>query len=189
MNKLYFLRHFATKNNINGIISGNSNVDVADLERKRFSKKCPISIILCSSLNRCIDTMECYINDTKFTGKYTICDDLKERDMGCLNGKSKSQAVSEHPMLFERVDNNIMFNVFKTPPNGESYFDFRKRVERFIDRTDLFSENYLICSHNQTLKMIYHIINRIDITLNSWRSLNFENGEVYEIENDKWRKI
>lgn len=77
----------------------------------------------------------------------------------------------------------------QTSKECANYLYNRKRVERFIDRTALFSENYLICSHNQTLKMIYHIINRIDITLNSWRSLNFENGEVYEIENDKWRKI
>lgn len=182
MNELYLLRHFPTQNNINNIISGNQDIYAVDVISNTFNVSYPVTKIVCSPLSRCIITMERYINDTGCKCECIICDDLEERNMGDLSGIPKKQAADEYPMLFERCGENAYFNIFKTPPNGESFDEFRLRIKNFLKKMDFSNEKYMICSHNQTMKMIYHIIKNSAISLDSWKNLNFENGVVYNIK-------
>lgn len=182
MNELYLLRHFSTQNNMDNIISGNRDIHTVDVISNTFNVSYPITKILCSPLSRCIVTMEHYIKDTGCKCEYIICNDLEERNMGDLSGIPKLQAAEEYPMLFKHYGKNVCFNIFETPPNGESFYEFKLRVENFLGKLDFSIEKYMICSHNQTMKMIYHIINNINISLDSWKSLNFENGIVYSIK-------
>ena len=182
MNELYLLRHFRTQNNINNIISGNQDISMTDIVSNTFNISYPVTKILCSPLSRCIITMERYIKDTGCECECIICDNLEERDMGILSGIPKSKAADTYPMLFECCGKNVCFNPFNTPPSGESFDEFKFRIEKIVKKLDFTSEKYMICRINQTLKMIYHIVKGITVSMDSWKNLNFDNGVIYNVK-------
>lgn len=172
---IYFLRHIKTPYNLNNMISGSK--DIAVLPNQKIFSDFPIpnfDYIFCSPLNRCRETISLIpaINIKK------ICysDSLTERDVGILEGVNRQDAVSKYPELFV----NGKIDVNKNIPNGESIEDMVKRIcIGILPQIQLHEhENILICSHNQTLKVLYSILYDIKINNEYWHSTNFKNGQI-----------
>lgn len=170
---LFFLRHLESENNKLGIISGQSNPKIS-FKNITIVSSMDFRKIYCSPSKRCRETIESLEN--KETSKIVINNDLSERNMGKLEGHKKSDMLQEYPSLFH----NKVFDLFATPPEGESYQDFYKRVNFFYKQyliRDL-KEKTLICSHNQTLKLLRLLLLQKEINYNTWEEYNFPNGQV-----------
>lgn len=177
-NNIFFLRHLKTSNNDLCIISGQRDSEITDVNRhfidmSRFDK------IYCSSSLRCVKTLELL-----GTQSYTVSDivydkRLLERNMGNLEGMKKEDAKKKYSELF----NGGTFNVFSTPPQGESYECFKERITEFYNEylCEKESNNILVCSHNQTLKLLRLLVLEKHITHHSWLEYSFQNGELTTI--------
>lgn len=178
-NKIYFLRHFKTLNNLNNVISGRSTsptiaTDLILPTNTIFHK------IYCSPAERCRTTMNALPNNILENADIIFDERLLERNLGNLEGMPRNNAIKCYPVLFSK--NKL--DVFSTPPDGESYEVFFQRLNQFYNDTICNmpnKQNILICSHNQTLKMLYHILTKNDITSVSWRNLSFDNGVITPI--------
>lgn len=177
-NYIFFLRHLKTLNNELHIISGQSDselikTDCLQIDLSRFNK------IYCSPSQRCIRTVELLGNQSDAIRSIVYDKRLLERNMGCLEGMIKKEGENKHTELFREG----VFDVFKTPPQGESYECFKKRVENFYNEylSERRGDNILICSHNQTLKLLRLLMLAKDITYQSWSEFSFENGKLTEI--------
>lgn len=173
-NNIFFLRHLKTRNNDLCIISGQSDSEIIDtnchfIDMSRFNK------IYCSPSLRCVKTIELLGNNSNIVRNIVYDERLLERNMGNLEGMKKEKAEKKYSELFKEG----VFNVFKTPPQGESYECFKKRItdfyNEFICRKG--SNDILVCSHNQTLKLLRLLILKKDITYHSWIEYSFKNGE------------
>lgn len=154
-NNIFFLRHLKTSNNDLCIISGQSDSEIIDTNRcfidiSRFDK------IYCSPSLRCVKTIELLGKQSYTISRIVYDKRLLERNMGNLEGVKKEEAKKKYPELFKEG----AFNVFKTPPQGESYECFNKRITDFYNEylCENKSNNILVCSHNQTLKLLRLLI-------------------------------
>ena len=99
--------------------------------------------------------------------------ELVERDMGDLEGFTKAEALHRFPLLFYsgKVDVNSVI------PNGESVHDVFERLEPVISYIKANEDkNVLVCSHNQTMKVLYCALCGISVTNAFWQVFNFPNG-------------
>lgn len=172
--KVILLRHAKTVLNQRKCITGQLDVEIAENvvvdEIYNFG-----GMIYTSPLKRCRQTLE------------KICPDLAtvaikdarliERNMGIFEGEKREAIKWKFPEYFECGK----FNVFKTPPGGETYEDLYGRLYSFyLERIVRVEENVLICGHNHALKVLKAILLQEEITMDYWIRNNFENGEVYE---------
>ena len=176
---LFFLRHLRTENNANNVISGQSDARIIQeasyqIDLNLFDK------IYCSPSLRCIETIK--LIDNNFDGLNNIVYDrrLLERSMGLLEGLPKSESKRKYPELFLRG----AFNVFRTPPQGECFESFQQRIQEIYN--DLLNENrqrnILVCSHNQTLKLLRLMVLDKEVTQQSWIEFSFKNGVITQIK-------
>lgn len=175
-NNLYVIRHCETSLNVERKISGGADVPIAnyniDVSCFNGNKN---AIIVTSPLLRCIQTCN-LIRREIFIQRIIQDVRLVERDMGKLDGMKKDHAINIYPKLF---DANGKFCPYETPPHGESYEKFKRRLMNFNADLRRYLENntVIVVSHNQTLKMLYCLINNLDIE-KIWNDLNFRNGEL-----------
>lgn len=177
-NSVYCLRHLKTYNNNLQIISGQNDSDIVDTDYPSFDLA-QFDKIYCSPAQRCIKSLSMLDNRIALDRDIAYDNRLLERNMGCLQGMSRESGMLKYPDLF----NGRNFNLFKTPPGGEEYIIFKKRVMSFIDECLCASNglDILVCSHNQTLKLIRLIILERNITNQSWMEFSFANGEILRI--------
>lgn len=178
-NGVFLLRHLQTQNNNLHIISGQSdspiiNNNYLEINFSRFDK------IYCSPSQRCVKTLKILGDHSIMTKKIIYDERLFERNMGSLEGMNKKECINKYPELF----NKGIFNVFNTPPKGESYEYFKMRVMDFYNDNLYLNDksNILICSHNQTLKLLRLLILKKNITYQSWAEFSFSNGQIVEIK-------
>lgn len=178
-NKLFLLRHLKTQNNELHIISGQSDSqiisnDFSKVDFKRFDR------IYCSPSPRCVRTLELLGMQSIMQSTIIYDKRLLERNMGMLEGVNKKEGISKYPELFRKD----AFNVFEAPPQGEDYEYFKERVEDFYNESLYIDDdlNILICSHNQTLRLLRLLILKKDITFSSWEEYSFINGQIVEIK-------
>lgn len=176
--QIYFLRHFLTENNKNGIISGQSDSHICINKYDVYETKM-FDYVLCSPSLRCKKTID-KVSQLGMEWNVIEYDErLYERNMGALEGMRRDFAIKSYPDLFK----NGKFIVQCTPPDGETFLDFYERIYSFYN--DIIhqktSGNILICSHNQSLKILYHIIFDLKITQQSWERLKFVNGKCQYI--------
>lgn len=177
MNKNYFfLRHLKTLNNTKHLINGRSLSQPIENE-KSIPNSYFIDWIYCSDALRCRQTINCYLKTNQTVPIY-YSKLLYERNMGIWEGKSKSYIISSNPELFI----NGKFDLFSTPPLGESYVDFKNRVTEFLNLINNKDGNILICSHNQFLKLLLLTLNNASITQELWNSINFPHGKILSLE-------
>ena len=159
--KLYILRHCKTLFNEENIVSGQTDcplidysVDYSILNKENYLKS---YILISSPLNRCVLTGEILQLQSKLQISVFIDSRIIERNMGILEGKRRCDLVKEYPDYFF----NGHFKDYMTPPMGESYDNFRFRIASFVSSIKklLLKHNIIICSHNQTLRMLTSIIN------------------------------
>ena len=178
---IYFLRHQKTVNNKLGIISGQADSPI--LHEKTYIKNdCAsrqIDYVYSSPSRRCLDTLQ----DIPNISIVPIIDKrLLERKMGDFENFSREELYKKYPEYFENIDGSIRFRFELTPPNGESFFEFKERISSFCKEEILSknSRNILICSHNQTMKMMYFILEEIQPSQKTWKSIIFPNGKIVE---------
>lgn len=176
MISLYALRHFKTDNNVKNVISG-SNPSIPIIESSPIACEIEFDKIYCSSALRCIQTLDEYLG-VKSVSNIIYTDRILERDLGDLEGTPRKEAAKLYPTLFCGPH----FNVFQTPPNGESFLLFHNRVLSFWQNLqERDNGDILVCSHNQFLKMLYFINYNKHVTTEEWNALSFRNGIIARI--------
>ena len=175
---VFLLRHIKSYNNIGKIISGRAETPTMPNQIVQISNNCKkIDVVYSSPSKRCKDTIELIPHEI-IKGDIIYTTALLERDVGVLENMSKSEALEQYPYLFKnkRIDVNSLI------PRGETIDDIVQRVKPLIDFIvyNASSLNYLICSHNQTLKIIYALINNITITNQYWQQFDFSQGVIIE---------
>lgn len=175
--EIYFLRHLKTINNDLQIISGQSDSNIVCKDLTIPLEPCKFDKIYCSPSSRCKETLAFF--KEKIASAHDIVFDkhLLERHMGDFEGMRKEKVALMYPDFF--IDG--MFDVFKTPPKGESYDCFKERVENFYNKYISNDCKILICSHNQTLKMLRLLILKKRVTHEEWKRYSFKNGELVKI--------
>ena len=170
---LFFLRHLKTANNDKGIISGKTDSTLIPNQHiyDHPFEDTTFDIVLCSPMKRCMDTISLIGKERKINTIQMV--ELVERDMGDLEGFTKAEALHRFPLLFYsgKVDVNSVI------PNGESVHDVFERLEPVISYIKANEDkNVLVCSHNQTMKVLYCALCGISVTNAFWQVFNFPNG-------------
>lgn len=175
---LFFLRHLKTDFNRNNIISGNEDSEILSGQsvKIRSSERISFDTVLCSPLKRCRTTVS-LIPDTHIL-PIIYTDALSERNMGVLEGLDRTEAQARYPFLFCRSKIDVSAYI----PGGETIYDVQKRLKVIAKYISVNQDkNILICSHNQTLKILFFTLNGITITNDAWHRLNFPNGVIIKV--------
>lgn len=183
---LFFLRHLKTNLNKNEVISGIQDSEV--LPGQQIIELSPtkemFDAVLCSPLKRCRSTISLIADERKLSIKYL--DELAERNMGVLEGISRADAQSKYPSLFYGSKIDVSAEI----PNGESILEVRNRLKPIASYIIANkNKNILICSHNQTLKILYFLLHEMPVTNDAWQCLNFPNGVLINVSDMKSNNI
>ena len=179
-NHLFFLRHCQSLYNVQGKISGQANcpivhkiIDCSILKEILSSENV---IIISSPLTRCLDTANLLKYSISVTWPIIVDKTIIERGMGRWEGKERNIIIKQFPEYFY----NGKFIVKLTPiGGGEKYADFQNRLIFFIHtiKEILKEKHIIVCSHNQTLRMITALLtNKNYDTISS-----YPNGVVTKI--------
>lgn len=185
LDNILFVRHLKTPSNLIKRYAGQQDVEVAIFPEKieQLEKIHSDPIILISPMKRCQQTLS---HIEKLLGykfiNIIVLDELKERNLGVWENRLKIDIIKEYPEFFY---NNI-FDLTRTPPEGESFFEILKRAESVIKVIDQINDGnqILICSHNQLLKILTSQLYQFDFT----RNFDFRNGKIYDKE-DMYNEI
>lgn len=180
MMAIFFLRHIKTFNNTQKIISGRADISTIPNQVLQIPDDCnEFDIVYSSPSMRCRDTIE-LIPSQMINGNVKYVDSLLERDVGVLENLSKREAIKQYPHLFinQRIGVDVLI------PGGESIDDIVRRVNPLVDYVIhcTRNQNYLFCSHNQTLKVIYALLKKVPITNQYWQQVDFKQGVVIKVE-------
>ncbi len=177
---LYFLRHIKTENNELKIFSGTSETEVLTDQKIIYPDNIfNFDYLFSSSSKRCIETIRLIPLHLIENAEIVYTNNLLERRLGELEGMNKDSAKRLYPQCFyeNRLDVNAQI------PGIESLSNVKNRVFDLV--TDILEKsknsNCLICSHNQTLKIIFSIITNQSIDNKYWRNLDFDNGVITKI--------
>lgn len=178
---LFVLRHCKTQNNIEHKISGQMDSEIVDFSidvsniNQEFVYQLGLNIIT-SPAPRCLQTVE--LIKKQIPGRIKVETDyrLLERKMGDWEGEKKINVIANNSckIINGHIDPNF------TPPNGESILSCSQRVDDFISdlQNQKFSSPVLICSHNQTLKVLKSKLYRIQNFVDFWETETFKNGKI-----------
>lgn len=174
-NKIYVLRHFKTRYNLDNRISGQS-ISLSIIERQEIPCEDTFDHIFCSTAKRCKQTISCLPKSA--SQRVTYLDEILERNMGLLEGQPRLVAKHLYPDLFI----NDKFNVLLQPPLGESFQAFKKRAQSFLECCSKNMQGEILCcSHNQFIKMCYFLLNDIPITADRWNRVKYPCGKIVDI--------
>lgn len=181
------MRHFLTEEYLNNIYMGQQHYSICntDIKTNGLLERLNYCTIFASPLERSQQTVEYVINTYNgINFNVVYLDGLKERGLGDFEGKPKGQ-IRSNPEYF--IDGK--FIVTKTPPNGENFLNFRKRVD---DTVKIILKEYkkndiLVISHLQTLRMIKYSVSNI-YTYEDWHNINYVHGEVVQENYGKEQK-
>lgn len=171
------MRHFVTKEYINGIYMGQQQYEICNTNIKEngLLNNLDSCTIFASTLTRSKQTVDFVVSQyNNINFEVVFSDNLIERGLGDFEGKSKI-IIRQDPTFFI----NNQFLVEKTPPNGEKFEDFRSRVndEIKVIMEEHKKKNVLIISHLQVLRMIHFCVtNNYDYS--NWHNINYAHGEI-----------
>lgn len=159
--RIIIVRHGETTANDKGIIQGQLHGKLNEkgiLQAEKIGeslKKERIEIILTSGLARAYDTAKLISRYVK--APIIVEDNLKERNFGIFQGKSR-----EEFFIFERSLQNHWKN---KPEEGESFEDLYNREREVIDKIfkDYYSKNILIVAHGDVSRMLIGILTKKDV--------------------------
>lgn len=162
-NHLFFLRHCQSLYNVQGKISGQAdcpivykNIDYSSLKEILSSENV---IIISSPLTRCLDTANLLQYSVSTTWPIVVDKTIIERGMGKWEGMERNIIIKQYPEYFY----NGKFIVKLTPiEGGEKYTDFINRLIFFVQTIEeiLKEKHIIVCSHNQTLRMITALLTK-----------------------------
>ena len=177
---LYFLRHVKTENNEMKMFSGALETEVLTNQKIIYPDEIfKFDYLFSSASKRCIETIKLIPSHLIENAEIVYTNNLMERRLGKLEGMNKDQAQRLYPQCFDenRLDVNAQIL------GMESLSDVKNRVSDLV--TDILEKsrnsNCLICSHNQTLKIVFSIMTNQHIDNKYWKNLDFDNGVITKI--------
>ena len=177
MRNILFVRHLKTQSNVIKRYAGQQNIEVGEFpEKMEYIEKIQNNpVVLISPMKRCLQTLLHIesLSGYKFIDIFEL-EDLKERHLGIWENRLKSDVAREFSEFFI----NGVFDLKKTPPEGESFSGITKRAKNVIEAINKINEErqILICSHNQLLKVLVSQLYQFDFTQN----FDFINGKIYD---------
>lgn len=179
-NHLFLLRHCQSLYNVQEKISGQADcpivheiIDCSILEEIILSENV---IIISSPLTRCLDTAKLLQHSISATWPIIVDKTIIERGMGEWEGKERNVIIKQFPEFFY----NGKFITELTPiGGGEKYVNFENRLISFIHtiKEILKEKHIIVCSHNQTLRMITALLTNKNLDTIS----SYPNGVVIKI--------
>lgn len=175
---IFFLRHAKTVNNLKDIISGRIETEILPDTNLVLDGNVSFEYIYCSTYKRCRDTIA-MLPTHMYNGKINFAEELQERSVGFLEGMEREVAMELYPHLFHQNKLSVNAEI----EGGETIQDVQNRIEEVVQDIIIKGTymNVLVCSHNQTLKVIYAMIHNIEITDEYWANTNFLNGTIVRI--------
>ena len=173
--KLYLIRHAESVGNVNGNLTATTDFELTDKgvkQAKRLGEALRKELAgktvqaYCSPLSRAKQTLNEILKwcDAK-VDKVVECSDLKEMNLGKLEGMPFDQQSIEYP----EVDLGTKLTYLQAP-EGEKYDDVKKRVVSFCQENidvDNDDAKMLIVSHGITLRVLINsLLDRPDEDVN-----------------------
>jgi len=175
--KIYFSRHGESINNTKNIIGGDSclseNGKKYSNNLKDYFKDHKKLKILTSKLKRTIQTVE------KIDAPKQHLEELNEIYSGDFENLNLDFIKKEyHDIYTFRNEDKIN----RSYPNGESYNDLQKRVNKVLEKIDLNEDGtLLIISHQAVSRIIYSFFTKEKLDPNMKIELNM----LYKLDNNK----
>jgi 2,3-bisphosphoglycerate-dependent phosphoglycerate mutase len=196
MGKLILVRHAQSVWNKEERLSGNSQIGLTpegltqsvEAAKELIEKGMNIKIAFSSDQKRAIDTMDIMLREMNFSGPKIITKELRESELGILNGVKISE-------IEEKYGKDFVFKLIrefdtKAPakegePAPESLRDMMKRVGTFFDseiKKHLDRGDVLVVAHDGTLRALLSYLGNFDE--NQSRITQFDNAKpyIYEFE-------
>ena len=179
---IYMSRHGQSVGQIQNIIGGNSNLTKNGFEYSYKLKKYFDSInknnekydILCSKLQRTINTAKSFSNDINYT--ITQHSELNEIFGGEFESMSFDEVKEKFPDIYEFRKKNKFESSW---PGGESYKTLIHRLESILLKIENETNNLIIIAHQAVCRMIYAYMMDVDprdcvnMEINSHRLFEF----------------
>lgn len=173
---IIFYRHGQTIWNIENRWTGSSDISISINSKEKIErssdllKELNFKIILCSTMNRCKQTLGILNGALKFDTKIIYLDSLRERCFGELEGKLKKK----DDLLFSNQVKHI-----------ESTEDFENRIESMLSIISEFdfSDTILIVSHSHIYKYLFmkylYIYNKYPNTIKNSEFVCIKNEHLF----------
>lgn len=181
---LAIIRHGDTDLNVAKIISGDLNIGI-NAEGRIKAKKMTSMIsaerwdhIYSSPLRRCTETLIEGRANKNYHVEIELMDQLKERDMGDVEGFSKSTYSKSLPQ-YNGVDLLTSFHTYAI--NGEAYCDVFWRVYPLLKDIVMRvkqGERILVCSHEGPIRMMQLMLDSA-LTTDEAAKKHIDCGEIY----------
>ena len=182
--KLFFLRHTSLNVEID-VFYGQTDLDVSDrfeeeveLIKKKikyFNIDTDSIKIYSSPLKRCIKLTN------KLTKHYIIDERIKEMNLGDWEMKKMSSIPEKDKLDWEK--NLLSFKI----PNGESNYEFLKRLNSFLEDMLKFNENALIVCHAGSINGMLSILTKEpfdEMVKNYWELIKHGSLSLIELKNE-----
>jgi len=193
--KLILVRHAQSIWNKQDRLSGNSQIGLTpeglqqsvDAAKELLEKNIKIDIAFSSDQKRAFDTMDIMLKEIKFEGPKFKTPDLRESELGAINGMKIEDIEKEYGKDF--VFKLIREFDTKAPakegePAPESLGDMVKRVgdfhEKNVKKHIEKGKNVLIIAHDGTLRAYLSYLGELDV--NQSRIIAFDNAKPYIYE-------
>jgi 2,3-bisphosphoglycerate-dependent phosphoglycerate mutase len=195
--KLILVRHAQSIWNKQDRLSGNSQIGLTpeglqqsvDAAKELLEKNIKIDIAFSSDQKRAFDTMDIMLKEIKFEGPKFRTPDLRESELGAINGMKIEDIEKEYGKDF--VFKLIREFDTKAPakegePAPESLGDMVKRVgdfhEKNVKKHIEKGKNILIIAHDGTLRAYLSYLGELDV--NQSRIIAFDNAKpfIYEFK-------
>jgi broad specificity phosphatase PhoE len=179
--KIYFSRHGESVNNTKNIIGGDcclsENGRNYSNNLKEHFKDTKDLKILTSKLKRTIETVE------KINAPKEHIEELNEIYAGDFENFDLDFIRKEYYNIYTYRNED---KINRSYPNGESYNDLQKRVNKVLEKIDLNKDGtLLIISHKAVSRIIYSFFTKTKLDPN----LKIELNILYGLETKKFRKL
>jgi len=174
------VRHGEAFNQIKEILCGDCDAPLTPLGREQARRlglkwnkeKRQFSKTYVSTVNRCLETLECIKSNNVKLGKIMLSNSLREINVGNL-AKISYKEFLKHPNLSDfGIAKKIKF------PFGESFFDFRNRVIKTV-KSFKHQEKTLVIAHTGVINVILHW--QKYMSWNAYPYYNIKNCDPIEI--------
>jgi len=193
--KLILVRHAQSIWNKQDRLSGNSQIGLTpeglqqsvDAAKELLEKNIKIDIAFSSDQKRAFDTMDIMLKEIKFEGPKFRTPDLRESELGAINGMKIEDIEKEYGKDF--VFKLIREFDTKAPakegePAPESLGDMVKRVgdfhEKNVKKHIEKGKNVIIIAHDGTLRAYLSYLGELDV--NQSRIIAFDNAKPFIYE-------
>ena len=152
---LYLIRHCQSMGNLKDILQGVTEMDVSPMGEKQLAllslrfRNVPLDAVYSSPLIRARKTADAV--NTYHHLPVRELDDLKEIDVGVLEGESVARLYSEHPAVADKWANDPANLAF---PGGECMADVFRRAQRALHTilSESAGKNVAVASHGCLLQ-------------------------------------